>query len=258
MDDDDAVDALTRLGLTTYEARALVALQKLGTGTASEVSEVADVPRSQVYGAAERLSDRGLIEVHQSTPTQYRPVPLAEAKDKLLRELEAEGERAFEYLQSVEGSEANDEGRRSEAVWTVSGADAIAARTAELAADAQEHVIYGTSDPAHLDPEVIAVLEERAESGVDVLVTCQEPSGTEALADADGAEVLSVAPEDAIGTGRILVVDRDGVLLSVAGGDSPLQADDETAIWSADSAFAAVIVSLAEEWAETHLPTTPA
>jgi len=52
MNEGDAVDALKSLGLTTYEARTFVALQKLGAGTASEVADIADVPRSQVYGAA--------------------------------------------------------------------------------------------------------------------------------------------------------------------------------------------------------------
>ncbi|PSP27801.1 hypothetical protein BRC65_04050 [Halobacteriales archaeon QH_2_65_14] len=58
MNDSEAVDGLKRLGLTTYEARVFLGLQKLGSGTANEVSDVVDVPRSQVYGAAEDLETR--------------------------------------------------------------------------------------------------------------------------------------------------------------------------------------------------------
>ena len=46
------------------------------------------MPRSQVYGAAERLEERGLVETQQSTPTQYRPVSLGRARSRLLDELE--------------------------------------------------------------------------------------------------------------------------------------------------------------------------
>ena len=48
--------ALERLGLSTYEAGVFVALEKLGRGTAREIAEATDVPRSQVYGAAEHIA----------------------------------------------------------------------------------------------------------------------------------------------------------------------------------------------------------
>jgi sugar-specific transcriptional regulator TrmB len=250
MDEGEAIDALTRLGLTTYEARAFIALQKLGTGTASDVSDLADVPRSQVYGAADGLEARGLVEVNQTSPTEYRPVSLAEAREKLLRELEADGERAFEYLQSVEGTHAGS-GRRSEAVWTVGDADAITTRVADLVSGADERVIYGTSSAAHLDPPVVDALQERAAAGVTVIVSSEDPDVLTRVPEVDG--IITGSPdEQAPGTGRVLVADRDGVLLSVVGGEHLPEGEGETAIWSADTAFAAIIVTLVEEWVETH------
>jgi HTH-type transcriptional regulator, sugar sensing transcriptional regulator len=96
MNEDDAIDALESLGLSNYEAKVFVALQKLGTGTARDIHGVTDVPRSQVYGAAENLQQRGLVEVQQSKPLQYRPVSLNAAKSHLRDRFERRQERTFD------------------------------------------------------------------------------------------------------------------------------------------------------------------
>ncbi|HET7324565.1 MAG TPA: helix-turn-helix domain-containing protein, partial [Halococcus sp.] len=57
---DDAIAALKRLGLSSYEAQVFVALQRISRGSARDIDRVTDVPRSQVYGAAEQLEERGL------------------------------------------------------------------------------------------------------------------------------------------------------------------------------------------------------
>lgn len=58
-DPEEAVTSLEELGLTEYEARCFVALTRLSKGTAKEVSQVADVPRSRVYDTIERLERTG-------------------------------------------------------------------------------------------------------------------------------------------------------------------------------------------------------
>jgi sugar-specific transcriptional regulator TrmB len=49
--------------LTEYEARTLIALVRLGTGTARGVANVDGVPRSRVHDAAETLHERGFVDV---------------------------------------------------------------------------------------------------------------------------------------------------------------------------------------------------
>jgi len=152
MNDEDAVGALKRLGLSTYEARVFVALQKLGTGTASEVADIADVPRSQVYGAAEDLEGRGLVDVEQSNPTRYRPVGVEEARERLYRQLRSESDAAFDYLESVREEYGATE--ESESIWTVRGDANVVSRTAQLVESADDHVVYGTDDVSQLEPAV--------------------------------------------------------------------------------------------------------
>ena len=96
MDDADAVEALTALGLSTYAARTFVGLQKLGVASASEVAGVTEVPRSQVYGATDELEALGLVDVQEGSPRRYRPVGVEEARELLYERLESTGDEAFE------------------------------------------------------------------------------------------------------------------------------------------------------------------
>jgi sugar-specific transcriptional regulator TrmB len=235
----DAVEGLERLGLSQYEAAVFVALQRLGTGTARDVADVTDVPRSQVYGAAERLAERGLIHVQQSQPIAYRPVPLDEARARLRDRFEDRADRAFDALASLPRSAPDDE---QEAVWTVRGRDAVSDRAADLVADAEHRVVY-TADPEYVDDRVTAALREAVES-VHVVVASAGDLGD---GFANSAVETHRLPEEferhAGAVGRLLVVDDDAVLVSV----DPTEGD-ETAIWSADTAFASVFIRLADTW----------
>lgn len=247
MDEADAVEALCRLGLSTYEARVFIALQKLGHGTASDVADIVDVPRSQVYGAAEGLEDRGLVEVQHATPIRYRPVSPTEAESRLQANLAAERQRAIDYLDTVEGSVGAAEERQTE-VWTVHGSDAIDERLEQLASDAEDRLYLGADDPSFLGTNLYTVLEDRAGAGVSVtLVSASQP-----VLDAapPGVETMVVPDELDLGdlATRAIVVDGQAVLLAVRG---DAQTGEETAIWSADTGFATVLAQVLEAWFTT-------
>jgi len=193
MNDDDAIGALKRLGLTTYEARVFVALQKLGTGSASEVADIADVPRSQVYGAAEDLEGRGLVDVEQSNPTRYRPVDVEEARERLYRQLRSESDAAFDYLESVREEYGTDE-EESESIWTVRGRSNIVSRAAQLIGSASAHVVYGTDTTAELEPAVREALGAAADAGVEVTVVSESGDVLD-VARTLGARTVSVADQ---------------------------------------------------------------
>lgn len=251
MDDDDAVDALKRLGLTTYEAKVFVGLQKLGAGTASDVDDVTDVPRSQVYGAADGLEERGLIDVQQGTPTRFRPVALAEAKATLFAQLESRGESAFDYLEEVRG-EYEHRSEQSEAIWTVRGSDNVRDRTASLVDAAEERVVYVTGRLEALEPAVVEALERRAEE-VEVIVVSAEPvvrARVDELSGVDVVEVPSTLSPD-ISTGRSLLVDDDTILLSVVPTEAMSHLSEETAFWSSGTGFALMLVGIVREWFQT-------
>lgn len=236
----DPIEALEALGLPNYEAKVFVALQKLGTGTAKEVSDIADVPRSQVYGTTEALEERGLIEIQQSTPKTYRPVPLDEARDRLEERFEENSDRAFSHLEAVKDDHAAPE-ETPEGVWRLDGMASIESRTRELIDAARERVVFGVNEDVRFSPTVVEHLEAHATGSVRVVVLTDDPSAVPTI---EGATVAMI-PEDLRGSdqaGRLLLVDDDTVLLSVVEEDGT-----ETAIWSARSGFARVLVPLVED-----------
>jgi len=244
MDEEDAVEALTRLGLTTYEARVFVALQQLGTGSASDIAEITAVPRSQVYGAAEDLQSRGLLDVQQTRPTVYRPVSPEEAERRLLSQLESVGQDAFAYLEDVRGNADNDE-EQSEAIWTVRGQPNVRDRTIALIGDADERVVYGTPDPDFLEEELLATLQAAAEDGIDVTVISDEPAVLDAVPESIETHRQRTDDQPEVSTARLLLIDSDTMLMGVISAD--LGDDGEIAFWSAGTSFATVLSVLSEE-----------
>ncbi|MFD1526603.1 TrmB family transcriptional regulator, partial [Halolamina salina] len=168
MDDADAANALTELGLSTYAARTFVGLQKIGVASASEVAQVTDVPRSQVYGATDELEEMGLIDVQEGSPTRYRAVPVDEARELLYDRLRSSADAAFDHLEAVRGQHTSSDDR--EAIWTTEGRENVTARITSLVAGADREVLFATSNPALLTDDVADALVEAAEAGVDVTV----------------------------------------------------------------------------------------
>lgn len=251
----DAVEALQELGLSTYEAKVFVALQRLGTGTAQEVSRVSEVPRSQVYGAADDLAAKGLLEVVESSPKAYRPVRLAVARERLAARIEREQARAFENLEAIEGerSETVDEGT----VSTLRGGAAIRDRLITLVADADAQVVLVGATADLLSDEVVAALEDRTASGVFVLVVSKDP----AVADrfADGLVRVVDVPESHHGgfMGRTLLVDDDTVLLSVPTDDDHPEQVDQVALWTADTSIGHILARFIHAGMRTGLDEYP-
>jgi sugar-specific transcriptional regulator TrmB len=244
MDDTDAVDTLTRFGLTTYEARVFLALQKLEGGTASDVAEVTDVPRSQVYGAADELAERGLVDSLRTRPTVYEPVDLETAEERLLEQFESAGRDLFSYLDSVRG--AGEGGSEvSEALWMIRGSANINERAAELIADADYRVVYGASRDPMFGPEIERALEDAA-GDVTTQVMTTDDGFLEDFAD-EGMETIHEPPEGIPrSASRVLMIDDDTLLLGMVT-DRGTDDEQEVALWSAETTSASVLMRLIVE-----------
>lgn len=248
MDDETAIDGLKRLGLTTYQARVFLALQKLGSGTASEISDVADVPRSQVYGAAEELDARGLLEIQQSTPTVYRPVPLGRARTHLLDQLAETGSETFDYLETVQSTE--EETERTESIWMIHGHEAVNSRGADLIRRAETRVLYATDVPETLSEEVLEAMEAAGERGVTVVLASIDEAVLDRAPDADWLVTYHVPPSRDLDVdiGRLLFADDETILLSTHSRNGDGEDAAEVAFWTSENAFAAVLGELAAAW----------
>lgn len=240
-DESEAIDAFEHLGLTSYEAKVFIALQRLGSGTARDVARTTDVPRSQVYSVAESLAEHGLLDVQQASPIRYRPVNIEDARTILRDRFEHEQDRAFEFVDQVSEEVADEE--TQEDIWTVRGRDRIDDRTVDLLSSADERLVFATRLPELFTDAIGHVLEEQARAGVETIAVSRTETVCDRFAELEGVSVESpTRPHtDDHRSGRIAIVDDDGILLSVVD-----DAGEETAIWSSESLFATVLIQLIE------------
>lgn len=76
---------LEEAGLSSYEARVLVALLCIGTGGTLQLTQLTGVPRSSIYGTLERLAERGLAE---RLPVEGAATWASPGRDEVFRRLD--------------------------------------------------------------------------------------------------------------------------------------------------------------------------
>lgn len=234
----DPVAALQHLGLSKYEAEVLVALCRVESATAREVADLTDVPRSQVYGAAEDLADRGLVDVQHGSPRRYRAVSLEDAREQLRRDFEREHERAFDALESLEPAHPEGEERQEE-IWTITSESAIDDRVVSFLREAETSVRYGSQPTLYDDAIVDALVETAATATVTVVTNDADVKATFADTPVESTTLPEGLDRGDPPDGRFLVIDDRTVLLSVIDPDGR-----ESAFWSSDTDFAETLVHL--------------
>lgn len=237
------IEQLEAFGLSAYAARTFVALVSLGSGTAQDVSDVSDVPRTRVYDAVEELRGRGLVDVQQSTPKRFWAISSETTGQRFEREYTARANRLTEALDSLEPVQRSEEQR---GVWTVTGRDTVTARVLDFVEAAEEEVVYMTVDDLLTD-EMVEQLRAASERDVSIRIANMsrdvEDDIREEVPDAEVFESLwnwSDTP-----AGRLLMVDGERTLVSVlvrGAGDQPSGAQDETAIWGSGETNSLVTV----------------
>ncbi|QSX00783.1 TrmB family transcriptional regulator [Haloterrigena alkaliphila] len=163
---EEAVTALEELGLTEYEARCFVALTRISTGTAKEISQVADVPRSRVYDTIERLDRKGLVNVQQSEPREYMAVSVETACRRIREDYDSRinaAENALGNLESPE--EADDEG-----MWAITQHEHVTDRVVTFLDDAEETVHYLVPATDVAERPIVDGLTSAADRGVAVSI----------------------------------------------------------------------------------------
>lgn len=234
----EAVAAFESLGLTSYEAKMFIGLHALGIGTAREVAEVTDVPRSQVYSVAEDLEERGLIDIEQASPRRFRPIDLESAKRTLRDRFDREQERAFQFVEAVRDEATGRE--EQEAVWTIHGRDRILRRTISLIEDTAESVLLFIEGESILSEELVTTLSQAAREEVSVHIVSSLESVRAEFEEIPGVTTCSPPHSQPQDDGRLaLFIDDDGILIAAI---EPTGI--ETGIWSSGSVLARLLTHL--------------
>lgn len=223
---EQSIELLQELGLKEYEARCFVALCRLPSGTAKQISEISEVPRTRIYDAIRVLEARGLVEVQHASPKRFRAVSVDEAARTLRDEFADRTDALLGELQDLDpATPEEDEADVTHEVWALSGSTAIENRTEELLADATEEIVFVVGREDALTPELVDVLADKLDRGVDVVVGALNESLRERVeSELPGAEtfVSGLAwldqtlggPDDDVLINRLLLVDRRVILVS--------------------------------------------
>jgi HTH-type transcriptional regulator, sugar sensing transcriptional regulator len=218
----EAIELLQELGLKEYEAKCFAALTRLPSGTAKEISNTADVPRTRVYEAVRVLESQGLVEIQQGNPQYFRAVGVNEAVVVLANRYSTRIDELDQALHDIESQQESTE-QSSHEVWSLTGTTSIAARTQEMINAADEEVFLVVGSESILTDGLYESLEE-ATTGTDVLVGALQSETREAIRDqVPHAEVFETGlewlespvmePEEA-SIGVLVMVDRSELLVS--------------------------------------------
>jgi HTH-type transcriptional regulator, sugar sensing transcriptional regulator len=78
------LERLQRLGLTSYEARAYLALLRRDSSTAAETARLAGLPRQRVYDVLSSLVEKGLASTRPGKAVKYRATSPEQALEGLV------------------------------------------------------------------------------------------------------------------------------------------------------------------------------
>lgn len=216
-----AVELLQNLGLKEYEAKCFVALTRLPLGTAKDISDIATVPRTRVYDAVRVLESEGLVEIQHSNPQRFRSLSIEEATDILTERYTARIDDLERTLHEVEPHGGQETQSRQE-VWSLSGREAIEARTRQIIEKSSEELILVVGVENVLTGKLYNTLEAATERDVDVLIGAISSRMRDRLRDRlPEAEVfeteldwLTKFEEDEPSIGVLVMADQNVLLVS--------------------------------------------
>lgn len=153
------VGQLTRLGLTSYEARAYVALMGRDSFTAAQVSRVAGVPRQRIYDVLGSLVEKGLAGARPGSVVKYAATDpdlavqqLLAAHQRQLAELEQQATAVIDELSPVyRAGQAHTD--PLEYIEVLRDPATINARFDELQASVKREILVFTKPPYAKPPQ---------------------------------------------------------------------------------------------------------
>ncbi|WP_254839100.1 TrmB family transcriptional regulator [Natronomonas marina] len=221
---DQAIELLQQLGLKEYEAKSFVALARRQRGTAKDISETSEVPRTRVYDAIRVLESKGLVETQHSNPQVFRAVTIDEAVDTLQSEYVERTETLRDALGGLEPTEEDRTVDATHEVWALSGDQGLTSRTRQLVEDATSEVILVIGHEGIFTDQLAGQLRAARERGVNVIVGAVDEELRDEIRDAlPGVEVFvsgldwlsgSPFPSDDTEISRLLLADREAILVS--------------------------------------------
>lgn len=180
---EQAVDTLQELGLKEYEAKCFVALSRLPQGTAKEISDISDVPRTRVYDAARVLESKGLVEVQHTKPQEFRAVDIEEAVATLEKAYQKRMTSLQEALEDISPVQIEDSSDVDHEVWALSDSSAITNRLCKIVSNSSDDVVLVLSDETDISERLAEEISSATAAGVTVFISVLSESRRDTIAE---------------------------------------------------------------------------
>ncbi len=207
----ELIDDLENFGLSEYESKAYAALVSAGKASSvTELSQLCDVPRSNLYSVLEKLNKKGLVEVQKGRPQLFKALDpentLKEIEEQKKKKLERSREDAIGKLNDLQGEEKAD--TFPTLVWGVKGYDSVIKKMKDVIDRADNQLFINSPDADIFIQELYEDLEEAKKKGVKIKISTEENEEFEEL-----REVAMVRTREKI-HGIDIVSDEEEVIIA--------------------------------------------
>ena len=236
----DFLNKLKSFGLNTYDAKLWLALLSVGTSTAGELSDIANVPRSRSYDVLEGLEKKGFIITRLGKPIKYLAIPPSEVVERLKGKIKKNFEEQTSIMEDLKGSELmknlhtmhseiTQNSKPMDFTGSIKGREKIYAQLNTMIKNAEKSVVIITSEEGfkrkamHLKSSV-----EKAKTNGAKITTYVSSKNTlnefKYLQDK-----FNIKFTDKVDS-RICIVDNKEVMLMLQS-DDKLNSDNDMAVW---------------------------
>ena len=116
---DENIRTLVDLGLSGTQAKSYLGLLGIGSGSMSEIANISKIARPDTYRAINDLVETGLAEKIVTMPTEYKPLPIADAVGVLMLrrtkesiDLNKKANKLIEKLKEKENTKSHNVGNQ--------------------------------------------------------------------------------------------------------------------------------------------------
>jgi sugar-specific transcriptional regulator TrmB len=130
--------ALRNMGLTNYEIQAYVALTSIISGTASEISVAANLPRPKIYETLKTLEKKGFIEINRTKPLKFTVIPPNDVFKEYRKKLKSNLDKAETELSMIY---ENQIPKVPAPLWILHGSEKLVKKELEIISRTEKNLI---------------------------------------------------------------------------------------------------------------------
>ncbi len=171
------LEKLRLFGLTDYEARAYSALASIGIGNVTELSQICDVPRSNLYGVLESLNEKGFVEIQKGRPLLFKAVEpkkaLAQTEQKIIEELKQAKKGILKEFDKINNTKKKNV--EPALIWGIRGYSSVMQQLKEMIKRCRKELLINTPDIQLLE-ELMPELEEAKKRKIQIRIATEKNS----------------------------------------------------------------------------------